>query len=152
MIELLRRAPRAIVQGVIAAALAFLLTWGILMATNPTGLFDQSSAAALAADSLSTFGVVWGLYPAFACAVAALGIGIHRLGKRWRTFLAFGAAVLIGAVPLGIGLITAGDDSGVLLVLVFGIVYLPFVLAATAAAGCVYGFILPGKRRSRVRR
>lgn len=148
----LKRALHAIAQGLIVGVLTFLLSWGILMAVNPTEMFDQSSFIAIATDSLSVYQVAWPLFPALALVVAILGYTIRFLGKRWRTFLAFCASVIIGAVPLVYGVVDSDSDYGILVLLFCGIVYLPFVAAAAASAGCVYGFILPSKRRRRTLR
>ncbi|HHW50435.1 MAG TPA: hypothetical protein GX406_03040 [Pseudoclavibacter sp.] len=146
------RMRRAAAQGAVIAVLTFLFTWMLLAITNPTGLFDQSSAGALLSDTFSLAGLFgWPLYLALAVVTAVLGAAIERLGKRKRTALAALAAAVIGAVPLGIGLVRSGTDSGILLLLYYGFLYLPFVAAAAAAAGCVYGFILPGKRPPRWR-
>lgn len=128
--------------------MTFFLTWGICMAVNPANIFDQSSFGALAVDTLSVVGgMMWPLHVAFAVAMFVLGFSIRFLGKRWRTFIAFGASAVIGAVPLVYGLLNSDSDAGIMVLLFFGLGYIPFVAAATTAAGCVYGFILPSRRR-----
>lgn len=144
----MKRAGHALAQGAIVAALTFLLTWGIVIMTNPVDMFDQSSAGALAADTFSVVGgFLWPLYVVYALAIAILDYTIRYLGKRWRTLIAFGAAAVLGGIPVIYGLITWETDLGIMMLYYFGLCYLPFVIAATLSAGCTYGFILPSKRR-----
>lgn len=149
MNSLTKRIVHAVAQGAIAGALSVVFTVAILMATNPTGMFTQTDFVSMLQDVLSALTLTWIVFVFFAIAIAVLGFAIPRLGKRWRTFIAFGAAIVAGGIPVLYGLALSYTDAGIAALLFFGLVYAPFVVGATAAAGCVYGFILPSKRRRR---